>query len=54
MSVVRVDGTEAVVLKIFPVHDPRAEIVFDDQHERIKRGRPRDLGLHPDTRCRKM
>jgi hypothetical protein len=34
---VRVDGAKAVVLQIFAVQHPRAEIVLDDQHQRIVR-----------------
>src|SRR5205823_7609494 len=42
MAIVRINGAEAVVLKIFAVQRPGAGIVFDDEHQRTRRR----LGLH--------
>ena len=50
MAVVGIDGAEAVVLQVFAVQHSRAEIVFDDQHQRISRGGAAWLGLHPSIR----
>ena len=49
MPVVRIDGAEAVVLQVLAVHHPRAQIVLDDQDQRIGGGCCAALGLHSYT-----